>query len=382
MAAMVQPEPFPTVHKLAREVGATWPGYELAVKRTVAAEQRLHEVLLSADVRGRPLGADASLVLFGSFARREMLDGSDYDWALLLDGVVDNDHAVLGRRIEAALVRGKLKSPGSSGTFGNLVFSHDLVHRIGGGADSNANLTRRMLMLLESRPFSLSPADSADPVWENVLGNILQRYFEEDVHFAPSGRRTVPRFLLNDLTRYWRTVAVDYAAKHREQGGKKWAVRNAKLRFSRKLLFASGLAFCLSCQLDPPAANHENLFGMPPHPSADPFIARAKAFARTPPLEYLAAFVDAFVLASPKRAMVVNRIFGSYDWWLGTMGDESTRTGLEALDHGNAGADAVFQEIRTKGTEFARGLELLFFNRNRDDEQDTVARLALQYIGF
>ena len=137
-----------------------------------------------------------------------------------------------------------------------------VVHRIGGGADSNANLTRRMLMLLESRPFSLSAADSADTVWENVLGNILERYFEEDVHFAPAGERTVPRFLLNDLTRYWRTIAVDYAAKHREQDGKKWAVRNAKLRFSRKLLFASGLAFCLSCQLDPPTTSHEGLFGV------------------------------------------------------------------------------------------------------------------------
>lgn len=57
------------------------------------------------------------------------------------------------RSIQAALQDNNLIAPGSSGTFGNLVFSHDLVHRIDGGADSNAKLTHRMLMLLESRPF-------------------------------------------------------------------------------------------------------------------------------------------------------------------------------------------------------------------------------------
>ena len=348
----VPTDPFPTVRKLAAEIGTTWHGYEMAARETIKAEHELRRALhknagkdrLSRD---RLLNADVSLVLCGSFARREMLEGSDYDWTLLIDGVVDNGHAELARTINASIVNAKLNSPSSNGTFGNMVFSHDLVHRIGGGADSNANLTRRVLMILESRPFSLSGADSSNQVWENVLGNILERYFEEDVHFSPD-KRGVPRFLLNDMTRYWRTICVDYAAKHREQEGKKWAVRNAKLRFSRKLLFASGLAFCLSCKLNPPTSFRSDLFGVKQDRSSGPFIARAKAFARTPPLEYLAAFVDAFVADRKKKKKVARLIFGTYDWWLRTMGKSGTRKSLEKLNHAEAAENRDFQSVRRK----------------------------------
>ena len=160
----------------------------------------------------RVLDADSSLVLFGSFARHEMLGGSDCDWTLVIDGSAKNSHASTARLIERAIKEadGKgLRAPGSSGTFGNLWFSHDLVHRIGGTEDSNLNLTRRILMLLESRPISLAASDSADPIWSEVLNCILERYFEEDAHYAPTGPRKVPRFFLNDLTRYWRTIGVD-----------------------------------------------------------------------------------------------------------------------------------------------------------------------------
>src|SRR5438045_7021844 len=134
-------------------------------------------------------------------------------------------------RSSAVVFNGSLLlAPAVSCTFCVLVFSHDLVYCIGGGADSNANLSRRMLLFHESRCLDLSGRGDEKYVWRNVVSNILERYFEEDVHFSVKDKRRVPRFLLNDVTRYWRTICVDYAAKYLEQDGKKWAIRNAKLR--------------------------------------------------------------------------------------------------------------------------------------------------------
>ncbi|WP_409213754.1 hypothetical protein [Prosthecobacter sp.] len=332
---------------------------------------------------------DSSLVLCGSFARYEMVPGSDCDWTLLINGVVSNQHARTARSIERAIQNASnkgLKSPGSSGTFGNMCFSHELVHRIGGAADSNANLTRRILMLLESRPVTLPSGDSSQDVWNAVVRSILERYFEEDAHFSASSARKVPRFLLNDLTRYWRTIGVDYAAKYLEQDGNKWAIRNAKLRLSRKLLFAAGMAFCFACQLRPPIhleAGHDYLFGEFAHVDEDttaPFIAAAVAFAGTPPLEFLAAFVDTFVTDAEKRRTVSRRVFGAYDQWLALLADEKSREVLENLSQEQAKQEPVFQRVREISAEFSAGLKLLFFNRDQDT--DEIANLSLEYVAF
>ena len=70
---------------------------------------------------------------------------------------------------------------------------------------------------------------------------MLDRYLAE----GRSDHRP-PRFFLNDVMRYWRTIAVDFAGKHREDE-RKWGLRNAKLRTSRKMLFAGGLVPILRC---------------------------------------------------------------------------------------------------------------------------------------
>lgn len=385
--------PFPTVAKLAAECGEDWPQYDLAAAETGKAESVLIQALREEAGTDRLLDGDSSLVLCGSFARYEMVPNSDCDWTLLINGVVSNRHAEVARQICRALERADrekkgIRAPGSSGTFGNMSFSHDLVHRIGGGADSNANLTRRILMLLESRPVSISVVDSSRQVWDAVVRSILERYFEQDVHFSPSAVRKVPRFLLNDLTRYWRTIGVDYAAKYLEQDGNKWAIRNAKLRFSRKLLYAAGLAFCFAFHLDPPASRRDaqpDLFSFaendfPDTAGSAPFITSAVAFAGTPPLEFLAAFVDAFVSDAEKRQTISRRLFGTYNNWLALLGDGTKRNGLESLSHDQAGTNNEFQDLRRMSLEFARGLQLLFFNR--DSDSDPIAQLSLEYVAF
>ena len=161
---MSSPDLFPTVTLLAKECRAKWLGYEKAAKATTRGEKKLIKALETGMPFGSFLDADSSLVICGSFARYEMTDESDYDWTLLIDGVVNNQHSDYAKDVFNSLHNAGLVEPGSSGTFGNLVFSHDLVHRIGGGADSNLNLIRRMLMLLESRLFGLLAGRSSPHV--------------------------------------------------------------------------------------------------------------------------------------------------------------------------------------------------------------------------
>src|SRR5262249_49463149 len=128
---------------------------------------------------------------------------------------------------------------GSQQVFGVPFDNHTLVHNIGLDEDTNRNLTRRMLLLLESRELA---GTAHRECWDAVL----QRYLRFGIkNYRP------PRFLLNDVVRYWRTICVDFEGKHRDTGedDPKWVTRNAKLRTSRKMLFVGGLVPILLCHL-------------------------------------------------------------------------------------------------------------------------------------
>ena len=224
--------------ELSERLNAKWPRIAAARRAAKNKIAELQEVLAG------ETSADTSVVVYGSLAREEFTQGSDLDWALLVDGQADPQHQRDLISIREKL-RGFGKSPGRERTFGQLIFSHSILHVIGGEDDTNANTTRRILFLLEACPIGSGQA------FMRLRKNILRRYITDDRGLSRMDgsvhARWIPLFLLNDMARYWRTMTVDFAYKQSDRGNARYALRSLKLGISRKLIYASGLLSCFWC---------------------------------------------------------------------------------------------------------------------------------------
>jgi len=143
--------------------------------------------------------------------------------------------------------------------------------------------------------------------------------------------------LLNDIIRYYRTVAVDFEFKTVESS-KPWAIRNIKLMFSRKLLYASGLC---SVALTADAAHAEKirlleeLFDLP--------------------------VIDRMVDICGESAMT--KVLSGYNRFLEQIEDASFRKHLDGLpmDH-NGRSDPQYRKLKNEGHHFTRHIMALFEN--------------------
>jgi len=303
--------------------------------------------------KGKFLTQDTSVVVFGSLARDEYTSGIDADWTFLIDGEADSGHLQAAQKI-ASSIQGLFKAPNATGSFGGMTFSHPLIHNIGGPEDTNANTTQRILMLLESRSIN----GIGDAVYNRVLRGILNRYIEQEVSHLNRERTgyKVPRFLLNDVVRFWRTMAVDFAGKQWARAGEGWGIRNAKLRFSRKLIYISGLLTCFSCALDSDLNSKVKL----ERDKALPVVNHLKAIKNTP----LAVLASALLLYDADGS-ASKPIFHAYNEFIGILNDPEKRGRLQALRAEESGRDSLFAEIRRLSDTFQNGLDKFFFeNRN------------------
>lgn len=275
-----------------------------------------------------PSDPDVAVVLMGSWGRFEVTPGSDSDFVVLVDG--PQRHAVAPR---PGAVHSLLESPGPAeeGSFGETVFAARIAGAIGLADDSNRNLTLRMLLLLES--VALSSPEVHGRVREAILAAYLPAHVKD---------HRPPRFLLNDVIRYWRTIAVDFEGKLRTAGPQKWGLRSVKLRSSRTVLFASGLLPVLQCHRYRAA-------------EFAPFLAGALA---RPPADRIA---DAFVAYDAVDAGA--RALAAYDELIGRLGDPEVRAELERVGPADADHSTLYGELRGLGNELQAGLLALLFER-------------------
>lgn len=270
------------------------------------------------------IGRDKIVLTCGSYARREASEQSDVDFFVISE--TENDDLELKKTIAAKIKEVVPYEPSQDGAFGEEVGGRQLLENIGGENDSNKNITRRILFLLEGE-------------WlfnENGLRNfrrqILERYIREDM-----ADHQLALFLLNDVIRYYRTVAVDYEYKTVElENPKPWAIRNIKLVFSRKLLYASGL-FSIAMTADR---------------SRDDKLTILEGLFDVPVVERMIS-----ICGQPNMKPVLN----SYNSFLGHLEDPDRRGHLMKLDNSNR-QDAVFRKIKNEGHQFTRELLKLFEN--------------------
>jgi predicted nucleotidyltransferase len=348
----------PLLEQLSRELCAEWRHIRDAHKRAEKTRGRLERRL---ETVTRP-DANLSVVIFGSLARGEFTPGSDIDWTLLIDGPADFKHLDTARQIDGIVREVVSKAPGREGTFGTMAFSHEIIHQIGGQDDTNRNTTRRILLLLES--LAVGP----DAAYERVVETLLSRYAAQDRNFVKrSGRFHIPRFLLNDFARYWWTMAVDFAYKQRTRFGEGAAIRNIKLRMSRKMTYVSGLLTCFGCHLG------IGRLTAPPGTSGQECIVCLRRRLKRSPLEILAETVLHFDhLKDAGR-----RLFDSYDGFIEILSDGAKREELEKLPEDQYESSEVFRSARELSHRFTAALLELFF-----DEKSGLFELTKNYAVF
>ena len=305
--------------------------------------------LLSSKI-GKYASEDTSLVVFGSLARGEWTTKSDLDWTYLIDGGANSDHLKISQEIQKHLKEAGYVEPGPTGIFGNMAFSHDVIHQIGGQFDTNKNTTQRILLLLESCPIG-----ARTEAYERVIRAVINRYLEEDVHLLTRDNRyRVPRFLLNDIVRFWRTMAVDFASKQRDRAGEGWGLRNAKLRMSRKLIFASGLLVCFSATLD---TDLNDQISTDKDAIKLNLVNHVRDRVRLTPLEILAKSIEQYDVPDATG----KELLGAYAEFLRLLNDENSRNALKILRASESRTDATFGRVREMSRAFENALDHIFF---------------------
>ncbi len=332
------------MHECIERVAATLNIDISALKR--ANEQALKDLKTIGDGLQRrfPLSSGMNsgidVVFLGSYGRGEATKGSDRDYLVILHRLVNPsvppDFIIEVERICTEI---GIPKPGGGGLFAEIAIALELYIRIGLEIDTNVNISRRLLLLMESVSVYSVAAH------EDLIKKIIDRYcIDHDEDLSQANPARVPRFLLNDLVRYWRTIAVDFGAKRWRALADDWHVRYGKLLVSRKILFAGALA---SLFLTPKAVQagtevRDHLY---------------QEFTK-PSLARLAGIFDDL---GPGGKEAIGKILQCYNRFIEIL--DGHQVEREALVKGETpAAQKLWTEMRKLGAIVQEGLEQIFYD--------------------
>jgi len=266
-----------------------------------------------------------TVVTVGSFGRMEASPESDLDLYLLFnsdrsaESMIPDEIAALREAINKHIA----KPPGDTGTFGSDVDVKfkDMLANIGGAKDSNELMTRRLLFLLEGT--WLYGQEGFDQYRSELLGKYVKENDSEE---------RIPKFLLNDIIRYYRTITTDFEQKVTEDN-KPWGIRQVKLRFSRKILYFGGIIAVAESA----------------HAANAPKQAQLKQWFDYPGLERL-------YQAAPNQERV-KEVMALYNDFMRVISDAEQRKELESLAREDRASSDLYQELKGKADNLSAQLD-------------------------
>mgnify|MGYP002777861012 CR=1 FL=1 len=171
-----------------------------------------------------------TVAVAGSLGRMEVSNASDADIIVVLDKEVELNSQVAREAYESVwqcLKPLNLERPKPTGVFADPTNISDLTTNIGKASEVYNVFGKRLLLLLESQPLY------QDLNYSNLLDQIIDKY----AFYIQNDSTKEWTLLLNDLIRYFRSLAVNYQWDF-DFEGQKWAIRNIKLRHSRLVMYA------------------------------------------------------------------------------------------------------------------------------------------------
>jgi hypothetical protein len=168
-------------------------------------------------------------------------------------------------------------------------------------------------------------------------------------------------------------MAVDFAYKQRSRQNEGFALRNLKLRMSRKLLFIAGMIACFECHLNFQTDEERTQFYG--EGQVQPVIDLLRGVLSQTPLEILASAVLRF---SPNKT-ANRKLFASYDEFLGMLAsekldsnDRTIRKHLDWLPVDQLGKDTTAAHGRELSHQFRDAIAEIFLTPETQLGQMTI----------
>ena len=193
------------------------------------------------DEREAIIGARTAVYVTGSCGRGDVGAASDLDpYVVDLDNRRSDERAAaIGAALTTSAAAAGLEGLDADGSYAELVDAESLFQSLGDPKDDETGaLTRRMLLLLESRPLENSDA------YEQLLALTLDEYWKNEKEHPDD---YLPIVLVNDIVRYWRILLLNHESRIRKKIKKDQLSKGDEIALRRYSSYKLRVPRCLSC---------------------------------------------------------------------------------------------------------------------------------------